>query len=956
MDFLDASLVAPPLITPGGPSNNDIRNHGAAAQVVGTNGNSIIPSSLSEACRGYGGASSQTSSEPDGQQLSVVIRVRPPLQREVESSMWHPAVSVQCDTKVVLQEVVTECSAADRASGAAHIINNHAFTFDRVYNQDSSQLEVYEGAARASVSSILQGYNATIMAYGPTGTGKTYSMEGARGCVGSASDARGIIPRSMENIFQHIQESKNMASRFVVHASYLQIYNEVISDLLKPDRVNLMIREDRRRGIFIEGISEWLCRSQDEVRALMEHGTFARATAQTGANDASSRSHAVFTVTVQRSEPSSSATLGGVVSRVSEMSVGGESSRGWQPVRTGKLNLVDLAGSERPRLTGATGQRLEETKKINQSLSALGNVISALTERRPRQHIPYRDSKLTRILEDSLGGNCLTTMVAMVSPASESFSESLSTLKFASRAKTIRNSLRVNEDTSDQRALLRKCEVEVKRLRVELKESQRVQQIQHEELQRFTSFKDARPLDISAESFPHERRKQQNQTNPGDIEQPHCSQDDRLQVARYKQLLLKQREIMINLTQRLQERDEAIIGLQAEADLKDRRIADLEESIARTTTVIHFANHQPTTSSASLPPATASKCGDVPGSQLRHYPPEQTRLGADGAHGTVPLLSADEKIAELMAVLHGQRQENHNLKLHLEDVQESWNGDATPSAASVNEGHLRASQIPLNGGSAPGPSYFPTMRASTVQSSLADVCPHAILRSTEVNSCRVASLNSGGRTRSVSLQALRAADPSEHLAPWPEDARTSKARSDVGQLQSLSDQTTAIHTFPVTPSVGTSMHTQRIEAAPFEGGFVASDDMAGPRGCLVPIADVPARRCGTPAATSKSLSTASILSNLSCGNSSNGALDGLLASFGGGKVNSPVSNCVPPSRAVPPPTSIRNAESVAGCASISSQQSVAALREEAQRSVDALLAKRRAELRRTACSSERAPA
>jgi len=138
-----------------------------------------------------------------------------------------------------------------------------------------------------------------------------------------------------------------------------------------------------------------------------------------------------------------------------------------QQIKVGKLNLVDLAGSERVRVTGATGRCLEEAKKINQSLSALGNVIAALTDLKPRNHIPYRDSKLTRLLEDSLGGNCKTTMMAMISPANEAFLESLSTLKFANRAKNIRNDARINEDINEK-ALLRKYEIELRRLRDEL--------------------------------------------------------------------------------------------------------------------------------------------------------------------------------------------------------------------------------------------------------------------------------------------------------------------------------------------------------------------------------------------------------------------------------------------------------------------------------------------------------
>jgi hypothetical protein len=181
----------------------------------------------------------------------------------------------------------------------------------------------------------------------------------------------------------------------------------------------------------------------------MQRGAQVRATASTKMNDVSSRSHAVFIMIVEQMNNATGETVN-------------------KQIRVGKLNLVDLAGSERVRVTGATGKRLEECKKINQSLSALGNVIAALTDpRQTRNHIPYRDSKLTRLLEDSLGGNCKTTMMAMISPAYDSFAESLSTLKFATRAKKVKNEARINEDL-DHRALLRKYELELKKLREEL--------------------------------------------------------------------------------------------------------------------------------------------------------------------------------------------------------------------------------------------------------------------------------------------------------------------------------------------------------------------------------------------------------------------------------------------------------------------------------------------------------
>ena len=193
----------------------------------------------------------------------------------------------------------------------------------------------------------------------------------------------------------------------------------------------------------MEGLSEWAVRSPNEIYSLMQKGALSRATATTKMNDMSSRSHAVFIIIVEQmttmpanqSEHHNQANANNYVDDDAP-----------KQIKVGKLNLVDLAGSERVRVTGATGKRLEESKKINQSLSCLGNVIAALTDQRPRAHIPYRDSKLTRLLEDSLGGNCKTTMMAMISPSSEGFGESISTLKFATRAKKIKNEARINED------------------------------------------------------------------------------------------------------------------------------------------------------------------------------------------------------------------------------------------------------------------------------------------------------------------------------------------------------------------------------------------------------------------------------------------------------------------------------------------------------------------------------
>eukprot|EP00931_Biecheleriopsis_adriatica_P095815 TRINITY_DN6943_c0_g1_i1.p1 TRINITY_DN6943_c0_g1~~TRINITY_DN6943_c0_g1_i1.p1 ORF type:complete len:1033 (+),score=204.50 TRINITY_DN6943_c0_g1_i1:90-3101(+) len=645
--------------------------------------------------------------EQQDEYFRVVIRVRPPLDRELDSPVWQNVVSVPNDTQICLHEIIPELNAGDRASGTSQVVNMHTFTFDHVYDQDASQPNVYMRTARASVMSALQGYNATILAYGPTGTGKTYTMEGSRWEDGHG----GIIPRSMDDIFHHISQWKSPQSKYQVRASYLQIYNEVISDLLKPDRSHLVIREDKKRGVFVEGLSEWLCRSPDEVQTLMEHGSAARATAQTGANDASSRSHAVFMIVVEHSE---------VIGQTAEpiTSDGGPGQR----VHTGRLNLVDLAGSERPRITGATGQRLEETKKINQSLSALGNVISALTERRARSHVPYRDSKLTRLLEDSLGGNCRTTMMAMVSPAAEAFGESLSTLKFAQRAKGVLNTPQVNEDL-DQRTLIRRYEAEIRRLRSEL--ADRTREPNSRSLQHDMDAHDTTEMQNALAEQEGRIRSEYAGRLAGMEKERVSVEEDKAQVGRYKQLLLKQREIMIALTQRLHERDETIIGLQAEIDARDQRVSELQERLDRQVVRIAAAEKalqassrvnmgngplsprqpQPVSVQPALkePPNSPtmlqsawsaptdfadiprylpeSKLGDSIGASERgSHAPDPVEVGfgnSESFNGSCcsaaapQLLSADDKVVELTSLLDTQRQENHRMKLELENLQDA---------------------------------------------------------------------------------------------------------------------------------------------------------------------------------------------------------------------------------------------------------------------------------------------
>jgi len=317
--------------------------------------------------------SSPSPSLQTNENFKVVIRVRPPLAREYSDGIeFRSVVNVSPDNHscAIMEYLGAEVNEREKQKDIdqnPHLCVWQSFTFDYVYDETSTQEYVYENTAKPAVFSVLEGYNATILAYGQTGTGKTHTMEGFKYNAGDPQ--RGIVPRSMEEIFRFIQMQSNQNTTFMVRASYLQIYNEVISDLLKIDRTSLQIREDKKKGVFVEGLSEWAVRSPNEIYSLMQKGALSRATATTKMNDLSSRSHAVFIIIVEQ-----------MTTDEEIQAVQYDDEFCSKQIKVGKLNLVDLAGSERVRVTGATGKRLEESKKINQSLSCLGNVIAALTD------------------------------------------------------------------------------------------------------------------------------------------------------------------------------------------------------------------------------------------------------------------------------------------------------------------------------------------------------------------------------------------------------------------------------------------------------------------------------------------------------------------------------------------------------------------------------------------------
>ncbi|KAJ7343437.1 kinesin heavy chain [Mycena albidolilacea] len=296
---------------------------------------------------------------------------------------------------------------------------SNGFTFDKVFPMGTTQLEVFDYGVKDIVKDVLDGYNGTVFAYGQTGSGKTFTMMGADI---DSEELRGIIPRITEQIFQSIVES-DAHLEYLVKVSYMEIYLEKIRDLLAPQNDNLQVHEEKNKGVYVKGLSDYYVSSAREVYEIMRTGGNARMVSSTNMNAESSRSHTIFLISINQRNTDTGAQ------------------------KTGNLYLVDLAGSEKVGKTGASGQTLEEAKKINKSLSALGMVINALTDSKVK-YIPYRDSKLTRILQESLGGNSRTTLVVNASPSSYNEVETISTLRFGIRAKSIKNSARVNAELS----------------------------------------------------------------------------------------------------------------------------------------------------------------------------------------------------------------------------------------------------------------------------------------------------------------------------------------------------------------------------------------------------------------------------------------------------------------------------------------------------------------------------
>jgi len=334
---------------------------------------------------------------PNGVESSirVAIRFRPLLYDESDSLMFV----VRPDGRIV-----------DSADGT------YSFELDRVFEVEATQLQVYEEVGRPILTDVLDGYNGTVLAYGQTGSGKTHCMFGPNL---EDFEGHGVIPRAARQLFDAIRAGPNDVE-FVLRCSLLEVYSEQMRDLLDPSNQGLRVKELPHRGVYVDGLTQEFAVCEDDVLDILHMGQRMRAVASTRLNQHSSRSHVLFVLTCEQKLPDGTE-------------------------KVGKLSLVDLAGSENVGKSGALymgGQVLEEAKKINCSLSALGNTIQALAEKRP--HVPYRDSLLTRVLQETLGGNCKTTLLVTCAPSEEHSSQTLSSLRFATRARSVCNHVKVN--------------------------------------------------------------------------------------------------------------------------------------------------------------------------------------------------------------------------------------------------------------------------------------------------------------------------------------------------------------------------------------------------------------------------------------------------------------------------------------------------------------------------------
>ncbi|KAH0844372.1 hypothetical protein AYO21_00840 [Fonsecaea monophora] len=438
---------------------------------------------------------SRTSDEDVKTSVKVVVRVRPPLG---PSDPGFDLIPQRFQRSMV--QVNTNTSLAVESPQGRKI-----FIFDRVFGQDTTQNAVWE-YLQDSVDSFLQGYNVSLLAYGQSGAGKSYTMGTSGPAEQFDHSLKGVIPRAAQHLFealnggpahsrhnsglktptrfsvtslnQVMQTSKSFIDRgWDMSVTYVEIYNEQPRDLLLPEdapfteRANVQIREDPRGRIFVEGLNSVRVSSIEELMRVLNHGSAIRQTDATAINARSSRSHAVFTINLRQTK-----AQGFPLAKDKRTSVPIDHMSGGDAPMTveSKLHFVDLAGSERLKNTGATGDRAREGISINAGLASLGKVISQLSSRTPGTYVSYRDSKLTRMLQDSLGGNAITYMIACVTPAEFHLSETLNTVQYAQRARNIQSKPKIQQvdDGADKQAVIERLRTEIAFLRQQIRSAE----------------------------------------------------------------------------------------------------------------------------------------------------------------------------------------------------------------------------------------------------------------------------------------------------------------------------------------------------------------------------------------------------------------------------------------------------------------------------------------------------
>ncbi|XP_071008219.1 kinesin-like protein KIF21A isoform X3 [Oncorhynchus clarkii lewisi] len=397
----------------------------------------------------------------DESSVRVALRIRPQLAREKIEGCHICTFVTPGEPQVMLGK-------------------DKAFTYDYVFDMDSCQDSIYADCTEKLIEGCFEGYNATIFAYGQTGSGKTYTM-GTGFDVNIGEEELGIIPRAVTHLFRGIEQRQQAAKEqerpmpeFKINAQFLELYNEEVLDLFdstrdleaRTQKSHIKIHEDANGGIYTVGVTTRTVASEAEMMQCLKLGALCRTTASTQMNVQSSRSHAIFTIHLCQVRVCASDND---INETDNKVANGNSEMEEYETLTAKFHFVDLAGSERLKRTGATGDRAKEGISINCGLLALGNVISALGDRSKRStHVPYRDSKLTRLLQDSLGGNSQTMMIACISPSDRDFMETLNALKYANRARNIKNKVMVNQDKASQQ--ISALRTEIARLQMELME------------------------------------------------------------------------------------------------------------------------------------------------------------------------------------------------------------------------------------------------------------------------------------------------------------------------------------------------------------------------------------------------------------------------------------------------------------------------------------------------------